>query len=210
MRDFTDLTLLLDRSGSMESIRSDVVGGINGFLKTQRDAPGYANFTLIQFDSVDPQEVVIDSQIVTDVKDLTDADFTPRSYTPLYDALGRAIVSTGARLKDMSEDERPDKVVFVVLSDGDENDSKEYTKSMVRLMIETQQEEFNWKFMFLGADMDAFGEAGSIGIKASTTLSGTRAFVRQNLGMTGQSIAAYRTTNDGASLAYSDDDRAKA
>jgi len=112
-KDYTHITLILDRSGSMAEIQSDVVGGINSFLDGQRAVPGKCTLTLVQFDTQNPYEVLHDFRILGDVPPMKKEDFTPRGCTPLYDALGRGIVDLGERLSKISEVDRPEKVVFL-------------------------------------------------------------------------------------------------
>lgn len=155
----TDITLVVDRSGSMEEIRSDAEGGVNAFVKAQVNEPGEALLTLVQFDT--EYEFVHRGVPVQDVPDYT---LSPRGMTALLDAVGRAINETGERLSKMRELDRPGLVVFVVMTDGHENSSQEFTKSRIKKLIERQQSQYNWHFTFLGANQDAFEEAGGIGI----------------------------------------------
>lgn len=168
-QDLTDISIVLDRSGSMESIRNDTIGGFNTFLKTQQEAPGEANLTLVQFD--DRYEVVHNGIRVQDVPELTALTFVPRGYTALLDAIGRTITDTGTRLSALSEDQRPSKVIFVILTDGEENASKEFTRDKINEMIKHQTEAYNWDFVFLGANQDAIQVGTSIGIMAANSLS---------------------------------------
>lgn len=169
--DYTDITVLLDRSGSMEIIKQDTIGGFNTFLKTQKGVPGEATLTLIQFDGSDPYEVVENNVSISEAKNLTDSTFVPRGSTPLYDSVGVSIVKTGEKLAAMREEDRPGKVVFVIITDGQENASKEYSKDRVKNMIELQTKEYSWEFVFLAANQDAMISGGSIGIKASNSMT---------------------------------------
>ena len=128
--DLTDITLVVDRSGSMESIKSDAEGGINEFIRQQASEPGEALLTLMQFDT--EYDLVHNGVNVTDVSPYT---LVPRGMTALLDAVGRAINETGARLAAMSEQERPGLVVFVIVTDGAENSSKEFSRADIRKMI---------------------------------------------------------------------------
>ena len=171
----SDITVVLDRSGSMAAVQADTIGGFNTFLKEQQDAPGAAVLSLVQFDDVDPQEIVYNAQPVTDVQPLTAAVFRPRGNTPLLDALGKAIVRTGERLMALAEGQRPEKVIFVVITDGQENASHEYTRAQVFEMITHQRERYAWEILFLGANQDAVAEAAHYGIPSAmaATYSGT-------------------------------------
>ena len=189
--DYTHITLLLDRTGSMESIKDDTIGGFNAFLADQQKEPGEASMSLIQFDSVDPYEVINDFDPIAQVKPLDTNTFVPRSTTPLLDAIGRGINDITAKLGNIPEEERPDKVIFVVLTDGHENASREFRdRSKIMEMIKDREENHMWKFVFLGANQDAIKEAGSIGISAGSTMTyastsgGTRhAFMSMSKGM---------------------------
>lgn len=187
--DLTDITILLDRSGSMSSIRADTIGGFNSFVKTQREVPGEALLTLIQFDN--EYEVNYEAVKLAEVKDLTNLTYVPRGTTALLDAMGKAIVQTGKRLEVMREEDRPGKVIFVTITDGYENASKEYTKTVVAALTKAQREVFSWNFIFIGANMDSFEEAQSMGYAAGNVVnfaaSGVgvqNAFASVSLGMT--------------------------
>jgi hypothetical protein len=160
--DLTDITLVVDRSGSMEKVREDAEGGVNSFIEQQAKEPGEALLTLVQFDT--EYEFLHKGVPITEVPKY---QLVPRGMTALLDAVGRAINETGERLAKMDELDRPGLVIFVVMTDGLENSSKEFSKSDVKAMIERQQEKYNWHFTFLGANQDAFAEAGSMGIHAA-------------------------------------------
>lgn len=203
----TDIVFLLDRTGSMSVIKDDVVGGYNTFLEKQQGADGEAVFTLIQFDSQDYHEVIHDAKPIGDVPVMKPEDYAPRAMTPLLDALGTAVVKTGERLSAMPEDDRPGKVVFVVLTDGYENHSREYTKQQVKDMVTHQHDAYQWQFVFLGVDIDAFAQAGGMGVAAAATASTTRSAVRAAVKLTAENVAQYRTTGDVGSLAYTAEQR---
>lgn len=156
-------TLILDRSGSMQSIRSDVIGGVNAFLKEQRELPGECTFTLVQFDDAGPYDVLCDFKPIKEAKDLGD-EYLPRGLTPLCDAVGKGIVSLGEKLRSLPEADRPEKVVFVTMTDGLENASKEYDRARIAVLTKEQQEKYGWQFVYLGANQDAVKEAESVGI----------------------------------------------
>lgn len=157
--DLTDITLVVDRSGSMDEIRSDAEGGINQFIRQQADEDGEALLTLLQFDT--EYELVHSG---TPVENVEPYRLEPRGMTALLDAVGRAINETGSRLAAMPESERPGLVVFVIVTDGLENSSREFDRRKIREMIERQQSQYNWQFTFLAANQDAFEEGGSLGI----------------------------------------------
>ena len=167
--DFTDITILLDRSGSMGTICNDTIGGFNSFVKEQQAVPGEACLTLVQFDN--EYEVNYEAVKLSNVEKLTDSTYRPRGTTALLDALGKTIVRTGERLSAMKEEDRPGKVIFVTITDGEENASKEYKKDVIAKMVKVQQESFSWNFVFLGANMDSFTEARGMNLYAGNVVN---------------------------------------
>lgn len=165
----TDITVVLDRSGSMSSVKTDTIGGFNEFVLNQRKDPDEARLTLVQFD--DQYEVNYTARDIQSAPLLDDKTFAPRGSTALLDAIGKTLVSTGERLSKMPEAERPGKIVFVILTDGDENASKEYSKTKIDEMIRHQSEVYNWNFVFLGANQDAIKTGASLGILAGNAMS---------------------------------------
>ena len=162
----TDITVVMDRSASMASCRNESEKGINKFVEEQRSLEGEANFTLVKFDNQYEKEY--DGININDVSQI---ELVPRGCTALNDAIGKAINETGTRLYNMSEKERPGLVVFVILTDGFENASNEFTADQIKSMITKQQEVYSWEFTFLGANQDAILEASKFGIQASATLN---------------------------------------
>ena len=160
-RDLTDLTVVLDRSGSMAECRAEAENGLNHLIAKQKEEPGDAIFTLVQFDT----EYAFVHKGVP-IREVPLCRLVPRGMTALLDAVGRSIAEAGERLKTMPEGERPGLVVFVIVTDGQENSSHEFTKPQIKKMIEHQQSVYGWKFVFLGANQDAFAEAHSLGIEA--------------------------------------------
>ncbi|MBL8814443.1 MAG: VWA domain-containing protein [Planctomyces sp.] len=158
-RDLTDITLVIDRSGSMQSIKSDAEGGINAFIEQQKQEPREANVTLVQFDN---KYEFVHSGVP--IRQVPPFKLVPRGSTALLDAVGRAINETGARLGALDESQRPGLVVFVIVTDGEENSSHEFSREQIREMVEHQQSVYNWRFTFLAANQDAFAAGGSMGI----------------------------------------------
>ncbi len=202
----THCTLILDRSGSMMSIRTDVIGGVNQFIKTQREQPGECTFTLVQFDSKDPYEVLCDHVPIKEAKDLGD-EYVPRDWTPLFDAIGRGITNTGSWLASLPEHERPEKVVFVTMTDGAENASKEFDAASVSKLTKEQTEKYGWQFVYLGADHDAMKAGASLGIVAANVSPYSKSNFAGAIRTSAQKLAAYRsgTVTD---MALDADDRA--
>jgi hypothetical protein len=165
--DATDITFILDRSGSMQSIREAAITGFNRFVAEQRALAGDARLTLIQFD--DQYEVWHTAAALLDVPELTADTFEPRGSTALLDAMGRAITEAGQRLAALPEAERPEHVIIVTLTDGCENASRKFTWARVQDLIHEQTSKYAWDFLFLGANQDAIATAAKIGIDRSAS-----------------------------------------
>lgn len=157
--DLTDITLVVDRSGSMGTIRDDAEGGVNAFIAQQAQESGEARITLVEFNQ--DYDFVCNGVLAADAPKYT---LKPAGMTALLDAVGRGIQETGARLAALPEAERPGLVVFVVMTDGHENASREFTHEQIHQMISHQQDVYKWQFTFLGADASAFDAAGGMGI----------------------------------------------
>lgn len=166
-RGYTDITIVLDRSGSMQTIRNDMVNGLKSFIEEQRKVPGECKITLIQFDSNQYETVFVGADINSDIN----IDLIPRGCTPLLDALGRAINDTGMRFEAMAEAERPENVIMLIITDGEENASREFSAEVVRQMTSHQIAQYNWHFSYLGANQDGFTVATSVGIPLANTLN---------------------------------------
>jgi len=208
VKDATHIAVLLDRSGSMGDIKDDAIGGFNCFLKEQKAAGANATLTLVQFDT-ESTDVVHESMPILEVPDLNHQTFQPRGGTPLLDALGQTIDSTGRALAAIPEANRPNKVVFVVITDGQENSSHQHTKASVKERIDHQSSRYNWQFVFLGANQDAFDEAGAVGIALGNAANFAPARMQAAFAATAANVASYRRSGNAAKLAYSDDQRAE-
>lgn len=203
-QDYRHYVLIIDRSGSMVTIAKETQNGVRLFVSEQRDIPGRATLSLYQFDH--EHNTVHDFVPLRDVAPYT---LTPRGNTALLDACGFAITEVGERLAAMSEAERPGKVIVVIATDGQENFSREYKLPQIRDMITRQREEYKWEFAYIGANQDAFAEAGAMGIaKMSSmdydaTAAGTRSAWHAN------SAAATRYAGgQSANVDYTDEERA--
>lgn len=185
-KDLTEIVCIIDRSGSMQSIASDAIGGYNAFLDDQKRFPGQARFTLILFDH--EYQVAVNSTDIRHANHLNKDTYIPRGSTALLDAIGKTIDDMGARLRDTSEYERPNKVIIAILTDGQENASKKYSLVNISEMIKHQQEKYSWEFIFLAANQDAFQAASTMSINLKNTF---------NFAATGVGIrSAYRSMSD--------------
>lgn len=162
-KNYSDVMVVLDRSGSMGCLTDEVIGAFNFFVDEQKKVEGEATLTLIQFD--DHYEVNYEAINIQEVSHLDETTYVPRGMTALFDAVGRTILSTGNRLSAMAESERPEKVIFLIQTDGMENASTDFTLDRIKTMIKEQQEVYSWEFVFLGANIDAISVAADIGIQ---------------------------------------------
>jgi uncharacterized protein YegL len=167
--DYTHLTLIVDRSGSMMDCWDDTVGGLKSIISKQKLEPGKLTVSLYAFDtSVDK---VVSFCDITDVSEDCVKDLFPRGGTALYDALSVAVVQTGKALADLKEVDRPSKVTIVTLTDGGENSSREVTFDKLKDLINEQKNKYNWDFTFIGADFDSFEVAKKFGFNHNTSFN---------------------------------------
>jgi len=171
MKDKTSIICVLDRSGSMNPLINDAIGGFNKFLEEQKALPGEAEMTVVLFD--DKYDVIANGKDIQKIEPLNNKTYVPRGMTALYDALGKTINEAGARFSNMPETEKPDKVICVILTDGAENSSHEFTREKIVEMTKLQQETYNWEFVYLGANQDAIAVGGSIGINVRNCVNYT-------------------------------------
>lgn len=164
------ISVLLDRSGSMESIRDDTIGGFNAFLEQQKRESGHATMTVVQFDTQDAYEVLNRFVPIELVDPLSRASFVPRATTPLFDALGRAINDVNQTLDALKDENRPRNVIMVVVTDGRENSSREFSKRDVERMIQDKTAS-GWQFVYLSADLTSFSDARELGFSANSSMA---------------------------------------
>ena len=158
----TEIVFILDRSGSMSGLEADTIGGYNSLIDKQRDEEGEAYISTVLFDGV--SDVIHDRVNISKVEPMTDKDYFVRGSTALLDAIGGAIHHIGNVHKYAREEDRPEKTLFIITTDGEENSSKNYSYSKVKKMVERQKEKFGWEFLFLGANIDAIEAAERFGI----------------------------------------------
>ena len=183
----THLYFLLDRSGSMVSLREDTIGGFDTFIAEQRTAPGRCRVTLAQFDN-EYDEVYADRDIAT-VPSLV---LVPRGSTALLDALGRLVVTAGERLAALPEQDRPGSVIVGVMTDGYENASRDWTHGRIKALIEQQSTGYGWQFLYLGADQDAIEEGAKMGFAAGKSMTYSRGKARDAIGHLSKNVGSYR------------------
>lgn len=159
----TEIISILDRSGSMASIVGDAIGGFNTFLAEQKNVPGEARMTLVLFDNL--FECAYAGKPIAEVEPLDSATYTPRGGTALMDAIGRTLNEQGARIK---REGWADKVIICILTDGEENSSREFDRGRIQAMVK-HAESHGWSFVFLAANQDAFQAANKYGISAAHT-----------------------------------------
>lgn len=189
---YTDITVIIDRSGSMGHVVNDVIGAFNNFIDDQKKVDGEATLTLIQFDNI--YTVNYEAVDIQSVKYLNMTTYQPRGTTALNDAVGKAITSTGKRLSNMAECDRPDKVIMIIQTDGEENSSTEYTSNCLNSMIKEQSDKYSWKFIFMGSDITTSETAKSMGISQANTVLYTNSSVgtRDVFNTLSSTVASYR------------------
>ena len=161
-KNLTELVLILDRSGSMQGLEGDTIGGFNAMIEKQKKEPGEAFVSTVLFD--DRPEVLHDRVKVREVRPITDKEYNVRGCTALLDAIGGAIHHIGNIHKYAWPEDVPEHTLFVITTDGMENASRRYSARQVKEMIQRQKEKYNWEFLFLGANIDAVETAGHLGI----------------------------------------------
>jgi uncharacterized protein YegL len=184
---YTHLILILDKSGSMGLLQSATIEGVNSLVAKQKEMPGDFTTAVYTFDgSVDE---------VAGFSTLTPMNYTPYGSTALLDAFCHAVDSEGSKLFQMKESDRPDKVVVVVVTDGEENASHKHSLTDVKNRITTQEHQYAWKFVFLGANIDAFKVGQSYGFMAQGTLQWTPTFngVKDSYATVCTAMASYRS-----------------
>jgi uncharacterized protein YegL len=203
-QEYTHLAVIADRSGSMSSIKNDMNGGLETFLADQAKEPGTLKVDITVFDH-EVQNLFED----VSVSEVEHPVIWPRGSTSLLDALGGTVERLGRKFAALDEDKRPGKVIVLVITDGGENSSTEYTNDVVKTLVKNQTDEFKWEFIFLGANIDSFHVAGNLGFAKGSTINYTA-----NAGGVDsvlRAASAYvTTTRSGLSTSFSEEDRTQA
>lgn len=163
-KNLTEIVFILDRSGSMAGLEDDTIGGFNAMIGKQKREPGEAIISTVLFDN--DSEVIHDRVDIQRIEPMTREEYYVRGCTALLDAVGRAIHHIGNVHKYAREEDRPEKTLFVITTDGMENASRQYSYDRLKAMIQRQKEKYGWEFLFLGANIDAAKEAARFGIHA--------------------------------------------
>lgn len=197
--DYTAIAVLMDRSGSMRSIQTEAESAINAFIDEQKKLDGKCTVRLSQFDNT--YEEVYPS---TDINVVSKYSLSPRGMTALTDAIAKTVIDFGDELAVLPEDDRPGTVIVVIVTDGLENSSREYTADAVKALITEQQEKYNWEFVFLAAGQDAIVTGAGYGIGAGSSLT----FDANNIGLAVSAASTYSTvTRSGSHYQFTDSDR---
>ena len=161
-KNLTELVFILDKSGSMSGLEKDTIGGYNSMLEQQKNLDGECVITTVLFDN--HYELLHDRIDIRAVAPITEKEYRVGGSTALLDAIGKTIHKIGNVQKNTADDYRAEKVMFVIITDGEENSSREYSSDMVKKMIFRQKERYGWEFIFLGANIDAVETASRFGI----------------------------------------------
>ena len=187
--EIVDIVFVLDKSGSMSGLENDTIGGFNSFIEKQKKVDGKAYLTLVVFDT--QCKVIYDRVDIKEISLLTSKDYSPSGCTALYDAIGLAIDKEITQLNMLRDVDTPSKVIFNIITDGEENSSREYSLSSIKSKIK-ELEEDDWTFSFLGANIDSFADSKKIGITHATNFSHTNIGMRSVYDTLSSNIASHR------------------
>lgn len=201
----TYVAVVMDESGSMEPVRDETIGGLNTFIEDQKSKPGSCKMTLTKFASSVHSPLFTDRDIKT-IEPLTRKDYCPGGSTPLFDAIGTVIDGLGFRLAKLPEEERPEQVIVIIQTDGQENSSRNYNFFQVRDMIEHQKTKYSWNFVFLGADIDAFAQGRMFGIDDKSILSYKKGYSYETFSSVSNYVSTSRSEGKDAA-GFSEQDR---
>lgn len=213
--DYTAICLVIDSSGSMETIRTDTDGMINGFIRDQAEqaeAGGKRTIRIWTFSSNtyrDTPQWLVSHCSSTPAAEIEEFHLKPSGGTALLDAMGETMTAFGVELAELPEDERPANVIYAVMTDGHENSSQEYTWEQISTMSERQQEKYSWDVVYLGANQDAIKVGSRLGVKRGSSMS----YAASSAGVTAteNSLRSYVASSaSGVGAAFTDEDRARA
>ena len=196
MKETMEIVFILDRSGSMAVLEQDTIGGFNGLIEKQKQEASSARVSLILFD--DRTEVILDRVPIEDIGSLSEEEYYVRGSTALWDAVGRSVLHIARVHQKMKAENRPEKTLFIITTDGMENSSVEYSLDQVKQLIERQKERDHWEFLFLGANIDAVQTAGSMGIGASRAVNfhADKPGMRKNFGILAKAMKLYEESEE--------------
>lgn len=192
-KSLTELIFILDKSGSMEGLEKDTIGGFNSMLAKQKDVEGECRITTVLFDN--DYKLIHDRIDIGALSPMTEKDYYVGGSTALLDAMGRSIHKIINVQKQSGPDYRANKVLFVIITDGEENSSREYNATMIRKLVERQKKDYGWEFIFLGANIDAIATASHFGIGADRAvdyISDSRG-TDLNYKVMSEAVSAFRT-----------------
>ena len=191
----TEVVFILDRSGSMSGLEADTIGGFNSMINKQKKEDGEAYISTVLFD--DRTEVLYDRVPVSKVEPMNDKQYYVGGCTALLDALGGAIHHIGNVYKYAREEDRPEKTLFIITTDGMENSSRQYSYDKVKRMVEKQKKKYGWEFLFLGANIDAIEVAGKFGIAANRAINyeSDHRGTQLNYEALSRTVSAFRTSD---------------
>lgn len=210
---YTHILLILDRSGSMSVIAQETCTTTNNYVDEQKKLPGQASISMLLFNN-EWHWVNRIAPLSDAPKLVVNANYIPDGFTAMFDAIGTGIKETGTQLEALPEDQRPDRVLCVIMTDGQENASKVYSQAQIKQMVEHQEKTYAWKFVFLGANIDSYGVSASIGIARGSTMNfaANAAGVRASSTSLGKMSMNYRSATSGVagqSVANFDDEDKK-
>jgi len=188
----TDLIVIVDESGSMASVKSDTIGGINNFIETHQKLPGKANLTLVKFNT--KSSILYNDIDIQDVKFLNESSYSPSGGTALLDAVGKTIDLVLKKINNSKED--APKTILCILTDGEENSSIEYTKEQIKSIIENVRINNDWNCIFIGANQDAWDAGSSLGSNQNVN------FIQTDIRKTLKSMSHYTANTRGAGSSY--------
>ena len=190
----TELVFILDKSGSMHGLEQDTIGGFNSMLQKQKELDGECRITTVLFGN--RYELLHDRIDIRAVSPMTEKEYQVGGTTALLDAIGRTVQKLVSVQKNTAKEYRADRVLFVIITDGQENASREYSSDKVKGLIQLEKEKYGWEFVFLGANIDAVETAGQLGISRDRAVDYVPdgAGTALNFQMMSETVAAFRET----------------